>query len=115
TGEIFRADIVIDANLARFGHNEQQDLVDPTTSMAGMQRYACALSDCDYGYGAYQQASWAALAMSMDSKSGAGGQPPERYVDTFLTSLVLHESGHNLGLRHNFAASTVYSHADLHN
>jgi len=114
TGEIFRADIVIDANLARFGHNEQQDVIDPTTSLAGSQRYSCALADCDYGYGAYQQASWAALAMSMDSKAGAGSAPSERYVDTFLTSIVLHESGHNLGLRHNFAASTVYSHADLH-
>src|SRR5579863_2993174 len=114
TGEIFRANIVIDANLARFGSNEHVDVVDPTRTMTAAQRSACVRSDCDYGFAANQQAAWAALALSMDGARGFGVDPPESYVDAFLRSIVLHESGHNLGLRHNFAASTVYTHAQLH-
>jgi hypothetical protein len=82
--------------------------------MSGLQRINCTRGDCDYGYGAYQEAAWAALALSMDDKAFAGGQPSARFADAFLTSIVLHESGHNLGLRHNFAASTFYSHTQLH-
>lgn len=114
TGEIFRADVVIDANLVRFGASEAVDVVDPTTGMSDQRRSACVLHDCDYGYGEYGQASWAALALSMESGSTFGDPPPEKYVDGFLRSIVLHESGHDLGLRHNFAASTVYTHAQLH-
>jgi hypothetical protein len=113
TGEIFRADVVIDGNLARFAYNEQVDLVDPTRSMTADQRRLCSLEDCDYGDGAAAQAAWAALALSLDGKF-ADSRPPEHYVDDFLTSIVLHESGHNLGLRHNFAASTIFTHAQLH-
>ena len=114
TGEIFRADIVIDANLVRFGRNQQVDIVDPTQGLSAVRRSACTVADCDYGYGAYQQAAWASLALEMDGKTDPGGDPPERFVDTFLTSIVLHESGHNLGLRHNFAASTIYPPGELH-
>jgi uncharacterized protein DUF4953/uncharacterized protein DUF5117/uncharacterized protein DUF5118 len=114
TGEIFRADVVIDGNLVRFGHNEEVDVVDPTRGMSAAQRNACSLADCDYGYGAYQQAGWAALALSMDGATASSGRPSEAFVKTFLTSIVLHESGHNLGLRHNFASSTIYAHANLH-
>lgn len=114
TGEIFRADVVIDGNLARFGRHEEVDVVDPTRGLSPAQRRMCALGDCDYGYGAHQQAAWAALALSTDGAFGSSGDPPERFVDAFLSSIVLHESGHDLGLRHNFASSTIYSHAQLH-
>ncbi len=114
TGEIFRGDIVIDANLARFASTEQAEFVDPTKGMSAQARALCASSDCDYGYGAHQQAAWAALALSMDGVKGFGAQPPQNYVNAFLEAIVLHESGHDLGLRHNFAASTAYTHAQLH-
>lgn len=114
TGEIFRSDVIIDANLVRFGRDQEMDIVDPTLGISDARRRECSLADCDYGYGAYQQAAWAALALSMDGASGWSSQPSEQFVDTFLQSIVLHESGHNLGLRHNFAASTMYSRAQLH-
>ena len=114
TGEIFRADIVIDANLVRFGANEATDLVDPTIGLSDSRRAQCVLHDCDYGYGEHEQAAWAALVLSMDSGGTFGDPPPEKYVDKFLQSIVLHESGHDLGLRHNFAASTIYTPAELH-
>jgi hypothetical protein len=114
TGEIFRADVIIDANLVRFGADQAASVVDPTIGLSNAQRAQCVLHDCDYGYGEYEQAAWAALALSNESGSRFGDPPPEKYVDGFLQSIVLHESGHDLGLRHNFAASTVYSHAQLH-
>jgi hypothetical protein len=113
TGEIFRADVVIDGNLVRFGRDQETDLVDPTTGMTAAQHALCSLEDCDYGYGAHEQVEWASLALSMDGALGTNGMPPPGFVDTFLRSIVLHESGHDLGLRHNFAASTVYTPAEL--
>ena len=114
TGEIFRADVVIDGNLVRFGRDQQVDLVDPTASMTPQRRALCSQADCDYGYGEHEQAAWASLALSMDGAFPSGA-PPERFVDAFLFSIVLHESGHGLGLRHNFAASTIYTPSQLKN
>lgn len=113
TGEIFRADVVVDGNLVRFGRDQQVDLVDPTAAMTPQQRASCSLSDCDYGYGEHEQAAWASLALAQDGAFGPGGDPPARFVDAFLFSIVLHESGHDLGLRHNFAGSTIYTPAEL--
>jgi hypothetical protein len=41
-------------------------------------------------------------------------QPWMQYAQDFLQMVVLHESGHNFGLRHNFIASTLYSLAQIH-
>lgn len=109
TGEIFRADIVIDGNIVRAGALELEHIVDPTVSLSPEQRVACTVHECDYGYGMLQQAQWGALALSLDGGFERLGLTQKQYVDLFLKSIVLHESGHNLGLRHNFQAHTIYS------
>ena len=38
----------------------------------------------------------------------------ERYTMSWLYATVMHETGHTLGLRHNFEGSTAYSQAQLH-
>ncbi len=113
TGEIFRADIVIDGNMVRFGRQTLEQLVDPTRDLTGTQRLECSLNDCDYGYEAYQQATWATLALQNEGVFASNAPPPQWFVNSYLESIVLHESGHTLGLRHNFEASTIYSLAQL--
>ena len=45
---------------------------------------------------------------------GASPAQTQKYANDWLESVVLHESGHNFGLRHNFAASALYSYKELH-
>ncbi|HEV2037552.1 MAG TPA: zinc-dependent metalloprotease, partial [Candidatus Eremiobacteraceae bacterium] len=109
TGEIFRGDIVIDGNLVRFGRAQLERVVEPTRTLTPKQRLECSLNDCDYGYEARDQAQWAALVLQSEGIFKANAPPPEWFVDSYLESIVLHESGHTLGLRHNFESSTIFS------
>jgi hypothetical protein len=113
TGEIFRADIVIDGNLVRYGRGQLENVVDPTRGLTPAERLDCSLNDCDYGYESLQQAAWADLALRDEGVFKENAPPPEWFVDSFLESVVLHESGHTLGLRHNFESSTIYTPAQL--
>jgi hypothetical protein len=114
TGEIFRSDIVIDGNLARYGVSSFENFVGPTKSASTSLAQSCTLNECDYGSGEQQQYAWGALALSLDGKFGPSGTIPPWFTNAFIQSIVLHESGHNLGLRHNFASDTIYSLAQLH-
>ena len=38
---------------------------------------------------------------------------PETFIGPLLADLVAHEVGHTLGLRHNFKASSIYTHAEI--
>jgi hypothetical protein len=40
---------------------------------------------------------------------------PEEFIGPLLKSIVMHEVGHTLGLRHNFKASTIYSLEEINN
>lgn len=113
SGEVFRADIVIDGNLVRYGRSALEGIVNPTRGLTPAQQLACTENDCDYGYEAREQASWAALVLQTEGKFPSGAPPPRWFVNSFLQSIVLHESGHTLGLRHNFESSTIYSMAQL--
>jgi len=113
TGEIFRGDIVIDGNLVRFSRTELERVVEPTKGMTPDQRLACSLNDCDYGYEAHEEWQWAGLALESEGIFKDNAPPPSWFVDNYLKSIVLHESGHTLGLRHNFESPTIYSPAQL--
>lgn len=113
TGEIFRGDIVIDGNLVRFSRGELERVVEPTKGMTAQQRLTCSLNDCDYGFEAHDEWQWAGLVLQSEGVIADNAPPPVWYVDNYLRSIVLHESGHTLGLRHNFESSTIYSPAQL--
>jgi hypothetical protein len=114
TGEIFRADIVIDGNLVRSGAGTYEQFLDPTRASTTMNGGSCSAQECDYGEGEQQQLAWGELALGLDGRFGATGEAPSWFTKAFLQSIVLHESGHTLGLRHNFEASTIYSLQQLH-
>ena len=119
TGQILNASITVDANITRFNKIEFQRMVDPLT---GLQVGADSIGDvavgdvavrrrllhhCTYAQEALPQA-WLGLT-AMNFLAGAKGTKvsEKKYVKDFVTSIVAHEMGHIMGLRHNFIASTL--------
>jgi hypothetical protein len=100
TGEIFRAEIVIDGEYLREVASGYASNILPSL---------LANSD-DFESASAEQASFARMS------AGIVGRPIDRdsFVKTWLQSVITHEAGHAFGLRHNFAGSTLYSLAQIH-
>jgi hypothetical protein len=116
TGEIINANININANWVRFGRAEVQDVVNPGLNPKAQEKNH-AHDDpaaCSYGYGLNEQAwlGWQALEMQMAVAPRVKVDETE-YANALLRSVVAHEMGHILGLRHNFTASTLHDDAAL--
>ena len=107
TGEIFRGEVIMDANLVRSYDVRYTEIIDPSRAMSPAARMACQLHDCALGEETAAQRDWAELAMSLDGKFS--GEPPARYTYDSLKQVMLHEFGHTLGLRHNFQSEVIYS------
>jgi len=137
-GQIIRADLIIDGNTVRAGHNTLRTIVDPAhalnavahalspsgslpalpgamPALTGAQALACGQNDCDYGEQMAAQQEWAEAVLISEGRLPGAQRLPDWFINTYLTAIVLHESGHTLGLRHNFQSSTVYSLAQIHN
>ncbi len=99
TGEMVHASIVIDADLMQFGYIEGADWTQPTRNATGEAAYAT---------GAKASATFGLAALQATGDIATGDVPPH-YAEDFLRSIVLHESGHNWGLQHNFIASEAYT------
>jgi hypothetical protein len=115
TGEIFRGEVIMDANIARSFGVSYNEIIQPTTARTPAQDLACQLRDCDFAAEAIQQMSWGFLALSLDGKLASGGSYPDWYVNDGIKSIMLHEFGHTLGLRHNFQSHNVFSLAQVRN
>ena len=107
TGEMIKSGVVVDSDLMRFGKFDYPVLVQSQTGKAR----AAALG-ADYATGERAQFSYGMAALSlMDGQSGY--YVPDKFANEFLESIVLHESGHDWGLRHNYLGSEAYSAAQL--
>jgi len=120
TGEIFRSGILIDADLMRYGKMEYGDIDGPATG-APTSFEALAPSAGDIpptarrprsflhrDIGAREQAQFTALALGL-----YGEEVPPSFTHDFLKSIVLHESGHDFGLAHNFIGHNAYTANEL--
>ena len=130
TGEIIRATIVIDGEFMRLVKRGYVDTVAPTRVLAPAAVAAgylsspaslemgddappklCMENDCDLSeYGA-ALVGLSTLELSYDHRLSAA--QADEYAKQWLTWLVLHESGHTLGLRHNFKGQSIYSESEL--
>jgi hypothetical protein len=123
TGQILRVEIVIDGEALRSVKRGYVDQIEPTHPLTrdaaglpvpgALARVVCTDSSvCDR----YEEDSAELAADGTIAMMAAGATPAQTqtYAEDWLHSVVLHESGHNFGLRHNFAASTLYSMAQLH-
>ena len=107
TGEMIKSGVVVDSDLMRFGKFDYPVLVQSQTGKAR----AAALG-ADYATGERAQFSYGMAALSlMDGQNGY--YVPDKFANEFLESIVLHESGHDWGLRHNYLGSEAYSPAQL--
>ncbi|MCF2148597.1 zinc-dependent metalloprotease [Desmonostoc muscorum LEGE 12446] len=72
-------------------------------------------SDVCYGKGFVNQATMGALALSILQNATPSSETMQEYVHQYLRSLIAHEVGHTLGLRHNFHGSTMLAPEELNN
>jgi hypothetical protein len=114
TGEILRSEIVIEGETVRAIKRGYFQMVAPTAfgampgSMAG-----CAGDDCGYARRFADQAALGTLMMRFGAATPPSPQRIESYTDDFVTSVVVHETGHALGLSHNFEAHAAFTLAQL--
>ncbi len=110
TGEMIHTSVVVDADLLRFGYLEGADFTDPVRALRGGSGFAA--EEAAYAAGAKASATFGLSALWAMGEIPTGMVPPH-YAQDFLRSIVLHESGHNWGLQHNFIASEAYSSAEV--
>ncbi len=116
TGEIFRSGILLDSDLMRYGKFEYSDVVGPDagtpTSFEPLDQLASASAGArrrSHGFlhrdtGSLAQARFGALALNL-----YGEEVPPSYSHDFLKAIVLHESGHDFGLAHNFIGHNAFT------
>jgi hypothetical protein len=112
TGEIFRGEVIMDANIVRAYTVNYQELIDPTRGQSAAARFACQLHDCALASEVAAQRDWAQLALELDGRLSG---PSPQFTSDSIKQIMLHEFGHTLGLRHNFQASMVYSMSQVQN
>ncbi|MEH2229163.1 MAG: zinc-dependent metalloprotease [Nostoc sp.] len=131
TGEILDADIIVDANMVRLVQQEYHALMEANSCQenpkghedAGkfLDRFASSSSahffssESCYGMESSNQAAMGALALSMLPDTTLSSETIKEYVHQYLRSLIAHEVGHTLGLRHNFYGSTMLAPEELNN
>jgi hypothetical protein len=134
TGQAFRSGILIDSDIVRGGKFYYADVVgpasgSPTSGVRGSgdtaeRSIAAELWDpaslettppvrrravfAHRDSGAYQEARFGALALTL-----YGEEVPPAYTYDYLKAIVMHESGHDFGLQHNFIAHQAYTAKEL--
>ena len=79
---------------------------DTGTAIAGLAD-PCLAGLCEYGDALESDAAFATLALNPNIRENSA--QTTKFVDEYITAVTMHEVGHALGLRHNFAAPSVYS------
>ncbi|MEH2001170.1 MAG: zinc-dependent metalloprotease [Nostoc sp.] len=140
TGEILDADIIVDANMVLSIQQEYRAQMEANSSfMDGhfpqLAKNPCpgnlsaifskgfkafpqqhlADNDLCYGMESSSQAAMGALALSILENTTPSSETMKEYVQQYLRSLIAHEVGHTLGLRHNFHGSTMLAPQELNN
>jgi Met-zincin/Domain of unknown function (DUF5117) len=143
TGEILDADIMVDANMVRLIQQEYHALMEansffkdghfsqvgqnPCQVLWGSQELEARIHKADanhyllpssefcYGVESSNQAAMGALALSILPNTTPSSETMKEYVHQYLRSIIAHEVGHTLGLRHNFHGSTMLAPEELNN
>ncbi|MBI4051979.1 MAG: zinc-dependent metalloprotease, partial [Elusimicrobia bacterium] len=104
TGQIYNATVSINAWVTR--------LVSVALELNSKEGSPSSSSDpkkgawCDYAQKSFEQAAWT-LSL-LETRNQITPQEKQKFINDYLTHIMSHEIGHNLGLTHNFKASTLY-------
>lgn len=64
---------------------------------------------CDYMQESAQEMSFAMDLLALRGELEMGSPEADAVAQAYVRSVIMHEVGHTLGLRHNFRSSTIYS------
>ena len=124
TGEILDADIRISSDFIRFMYTVSEQWIEPVTTREDMMLDPTALMDtlenfvlsplspytCRYAEETMRHAAFGlAYLQATQGDLADKSKITKEYLHAYLVELVAHEVGHTLGLRHNFAASTIHT------
>lgn len=108
TGEVLNASINFDAGFASSGAGFFETIIDPLKA-APRKAEAGTYDDdprrCTYAADSCREAYFGELAFQALQTADAPFDR-EAFVHAYIREVIAHELGHNLGLRHNFIAST---------
>ncbi|MBV8355168.1 MAG: zinc-dependent metalloprotease [Candidatus Eremiobacteraeota bacterium] len=88
----------------------EQPSFDPTAMEQAVD--PCLAGLCEYQEGLDTDAAFAEMAAGGGIRENSPAT--NRYISDYLTAVAMHETGHALGLRHNFAAESIYSLHQIH-
>jgi hypothetical protein len=114
TGELYDADIRFTESMTRFGYREVREQIFPQdgTEIEDSLPYQAPWSIrgrsdfCNIASGALTNAAFSSDVLAARGISPDGPEA-EKFVQDLLRSIMSHEVGHTLGLRHNYRASTT--------
>jgi len=108
TGEIVDCDVIIDGEIVRYLRRLRRLLVEPVQEHPenGMPHR------CQYGLLLAQETQRALGTLA--ARGEITDASIEEFIKDYIRSVVCHEVGHILGLRHNFVASTMLDLDELH-
>jgi len=114
TGQIYDADIRVSSDIVRYTQKEYEEYVEPL-SLTSDEKASALEGDpriCTYARGLVKQASFAWGLMEARGLL-ENDSLKKAFVNDYIVSLIVHEVGHTLGLRHNFKASTTHNASEL--
>ncbi len=121
TGQILNASITVDGNMARITRLIYQRSIDPLAVFRSAEAWEKGQIPfdprvCTLAEGSMFRAWTGYLMMELLApRRNATRTTEDQFVKDYLRSVVMHEMGHILGLRHNFAASRLHSLDELAN
>lgn len=118
TGEIYAADIRISSDYVRYYFNSYEQFVDPLTAFSDVTEGLDARPDpsrsCAYSQGLAQQAGFGVDWMIAEGFVDPDSPELKQFIHDGIVDLVVHETGHTLGFKHNFRSSTIHDLQQVH-
>ena len=109
TGQILDADILVGESWIRYWQREWTTFFEELEHEREHPIDHDSRFHCQMATGLARQMGFMASVLQARGVMEDGGELPEEFIGEALKSLIMHEVGHTLGLRHNFKASTIHT------